>query len=66
MQMQQRDWYEYLSYLRGQIQGVDLKNPKTIAESLNSYSVKQDIEDVVNNKLKKTVRREKKPIQTQD
>lgn len=62
--MQQRDWYEYLSYMRGQIQGVDMKNPKSAGEAFNSYNIKQDIEDVVKNKLKKTVRREAKPIQT--
>jgi hypothetical protein len=59
MRMTQQDWYGYLDYLRNQVQGVDLKNPKNIGEAVNNHNVMQDIDDVVKNKLKKYVKGEK-------
>ena len=41
-----KDWSDYASYLQSQIEGKDLKNPKSIGESYNNFTTNQDLEEV--------------------
>ena len=57
--MTQRDWYDYLDFMRSQVQGNDLKNPKSIGEAYNNHVVMRDITDITENKLKRYIKSEK-------
>ena len=65
MSMTQRDWYDYLDFMRSEIKGSDLKNPKSIGEAYNNHVAMRDITDVTENKLKRYVKSEKNPPQAQ-
>lgn len=53
MSMLQRDWYDYLSYLRSGIKNTELQTPPSIGVAYNNFTAMQDIEDVLSNKIKK-------------